>query len=112
MKSLPCCPDRKPASPSPLKPRPTRIAGFLLSGASLFLIPKCPACLAAWLTLATGLSVSSTTAGNLRFALIIFICGLVAVFTLPGFRRHCAAKSSIAPDSRRTFRLMRTRKPR
>jgi hypothetical protein len=75
MKNLPCCQRRIFPKALPLKPRLTRIAGFLLSGTTLLLIPKCPACLSAWLVLATGLTISTSTAGYLRLALIIVSIG-------------------------------------
>ena len=40
--------------------RPTGIPSVLLSGGVLLLLPKCPLCVAAWLTLVTGVSISTT----------------------------------------------------
>ena len=37
----------------------------------LLLLPKCPFCLAAWLTVATGLSFSATGATWARFGLVV-----------------------------------------
>jgi len=45
-----------------------------LATAVLLLLPKCPACLAAYLATATGLSLSLTTAAHVRWGLY-FICG-------------------------------------
>ncbi|MBS1857981.1 MAG: hypothetical protein JST11_21610 [Acidobacteria bacterium] len=42
----------------------------LAPAALLVLIPKCPACLAGWLAVATGFGISMTAAGWLRAALI------------------------------------------
>jgi hypothetical protein len=45
-------------------------AGCVMPGALVALLPKCPACLAAWLALATGVGVSAPAAGVLRTAVL------------------------------------------
>ncbi len=50
------------------------LAGWIAPGAALAIVPKCPACIAAYLALATGVGVSMTTAAHIRIALIA-ICG-------------------------------------
>ena len=49
------------------------ISAWLLPSAGLVLIPKCPACLAAYVSLGTGLSLSFSTATYLRWVLL-FLC--------------------------------------
>ena len=44
--------------------------GFLLPGATLVLLPKCPACLAAYIAVGTGLSMSIPAASGLQAILI------------------------------------------
>jgi hypothetical protein len=54
--------------------RPGRIAGFLswiAPGAVLALMPKCPACLAAYIALGTGIGVSVPVADHLRTAVLV-----------------------------------------
>ncbi len=41
----------------------------------LALLPKCPACFAAWLALASGAGVSATTASHVRTALVVLCVG-------------------------------------
>ncbi|HUP04319.1 MAG TPA: hypothetical protein VMU19_10045 [Bryobacteraceae bacterium] len=45
-------------------------ASAVLPGAALLALPKCPLCLAAWLTLATGASVSAASAAWLRGGMV------------------------------------------
>ena len=52
-----CC-----TSGGPKRPRARRISSAvasILPGAALVLLPKCPLCLAAWLTVATGIGISA-----------------------------------------------------
>ncbi|HEY4262676.1 MAG TPA: hypothetical protein VGM98_21130, partial [Schlesneria sp.] len=47
-----------------------KFIAVLVPGVLWALIPKCPACLAAYIALATGLSVSVSVASQLRYGLI------------------------------------------
>jgi hypothetical protein len=56
-------------------------AGWLASGALLALMPKCPACLAAYVALATGLGISFSAAAVVRTGLI-GACALSLAFLM------------------------------
>jgi hypothetical protein len=75
----PCC--KMESVPNGLVRRLSKITGTLLPGAVLVFLPKCPLCLAAWLTLATGFSLSATAASWVRPIIsILWATGLLAIF--------------------------------
>jgi hypothetical protein len=52
---------------------------WLLVGAAVVVVPKCPMCLAAWIALGTGVGISVTTAAYLRVGLAV-MCAVSLVY--------------------------------
>ena len=64
--------------------RGAEMVGWVVPAATLALLPKCPACVAAYLALATGVGVSFSTAAYVRTSLVI---GSIAVLVFVAARR-------------------------
>jgi uncharacterized protein YqgC (DUF456 family) len=56
----------------------SKVAVSLLPAAVLALLPKCPLCLAAWLTFATGFSFSASGILWMRAGIVLVCAGAVA----------------------------------
>jgi hypothetical protein len=70
-----CCMGRRTSRR--LARRLSTAAASILPGAVLVLLPKCPLCLAAWLTVATGIGFSAAGAVWLRgIVVVIWVVGV------------------------------------
>src|SRR5262245_61108728 len=93
MKPRDCCQIKTPAGDHARRPASRgrlggEIAGWIVPGATLALLPKCPACVAAYVALATGLGISLPAAAHLRTMLVVLCMAslaFVAARRLRGF---------------------------
>jgi hypothetical protein len=88
--SHPCCAVRKvtpearivggdPRSTASKQNAGRRSVGFIFPSAVLVLLPKCPACIAAYVAMGTGIGLSVAAATYLRIA-IVSLCLLAMVY--------------------------------
>ena len=82
------------------------LAGWVVPGTILAIMPKCPACLATYMAVGTGLALSTTVAASLRMALIALS---VAWLSYLGVRRiRSAVAGALSPLGRYRPTALRT----
>jgi hypothetical protein len=75
-------------------------AASLLPGALLALLPKCPLCLAAWLTFFTGIGVSAAAAARVRGLLVALCVSAMALGAFEIVRRRVFSRSPVSSRER------------
>jgi hypothetical protein len=84
--------------PSRLARRCGAIAAWMVPAAVLALLPKCPACLAAYVAVGTGVGLSLSTATSLRMLLLLLSVASLSCLAARQVRR--LAKQLASPASR------------
>jgi len=76
------------------------IAGWILPGATLVLLPKCPLCVAMYVALFTGVGISFASASMLRTALLILSITTLLCLGLKHLRRWASShqKERLTPS--------------
>jgi hypothetical protein len=84
MKTNHCCENSRPAI---FVRRFIEVAGWIVPSTILALIPKCPACLAAYIALWSGIGLSLSSAMYLRTSLLVLCVGLILILAAWNARR-------------------------
>jgi hypothetical protein len=63
------------------------IAGWIVPGATLALLPKCPVCVMGYVALMTGIGISLPTAAYLREAMVVLCVGALIFFAARRLRK-------------------------
>jgi hypothetical protein len=76
--------------------RSGEIAGWIIPSATLLLLPKCPACVAAYVALFSGVGISVASASNLRSALLILCVAALLFLALKRLPRLASQKKALS----------------
>ena len=76
--------------PTTLTRRGLDLASCIVPGGILALLPKCPACIAAYIALSSGIGISISTATYVRIALVVLSLASLTYFAATRLRRFIA----------------------
>ena len=80
--------------------RSGEIAGWIIPSATLVLLPKCPACVAAYVALFSGVGISVASASNLRTSLLILCVAALLCLTLKRLFRPASQNKALSLSRR------------
>jgi hypothetical protein len=78
------------------------VAGYVVPGTLLALLPKCPLCLAAYVALGTGFTLSATSAHWLMRSLVVLCTGTLAFCVAKRIVHSCFKKEAYNLPARHT----------
>ncbi len=95
-----CCQKDRPAPKAARHPkswsvRARKVAGYVVPGTLLALLPKCPICLAAYVALGTGFTLSYASAHILLRTLTVLCLGALALCVTRGLLNCSSRKQTI-----------------
>ena len=90
-----CC--NTSAGRSSIARRFLALLSWIAPGAALVMLPKCPACLAGYIALGTGLGISFTAAAHLRTLIVILAVACLALLLIRRARRIIASINAKDP---------------
>jgi hypothetical protein len=85
---------RPSIAPTPHRRRGGSIAGWIIPSATLILMPKCPMCVAMYVALFTGASISVASASHIRTAIGVLCSAVLFGLAVKGLRR--AGRETVA----------------
>ena len=95
--SFPCCTTRARGAGAG-KRRYLEFGGWAVPGTLLVLLPKCPACLAAYVAVWTGLGLSFSTATHLRTAVFLLCIATLLGLGVNRLRQFFGRGLSVEPN--------------
>ncbi|AGA28975.1 hypothetical protein Sinac_4815 [Singulisphaera acidiphila DSM 18658] len=78
-------------------------AGWIIPGAILAFLPKCPACLAAYVAIGTGVGLSVSTATSLRMVLLVLCVTSLSYSVASRLRRYIVGASTTLQSRPTTY---------